>query len=305
MGFLRQACDFTQCFDGSMDKFFTMGGHQIGRVGYGAMQLPGPGVMGPARDHAQAIAVLRRAVELGINHIDTSEFYGPHVANQLIREALHPYASDLVLVSKVGSVRGEDGSWNPDQTPEALIHGTHENLETLGIDRLHVMNLRVMPKDDHAPADYQPVPFVEQLDAMRQLVDEGAIENFGVSTVTTEQAAQAIEAGAVCVQNAYNLLARDDEPTLELCHDKGIAYVPYFPLGSAFGWFPRVDQAPQVVAVAERLGHTPAQIGLAWLLHHAENLLLIPGTSSVTHLEENTAARDVVLTADDLAELEG
>lgn len=288
-----------------MDKTFEMGGHTIGRVGFGAMQLPGPGVMGEPKDHDTAIAVLKRAVELGINHIDTSEFYGPHVSNRLIREALHPYPSDLVLVSKVGSHRDDAGAWLPSQRPEELIADTHENLETLGIDRLHVMNLRVLPKDDHSPADYVEAPFDEQLDAMKRLVDEGAIEHFGVSTVTREQAAQAIDAGAVCVQNAYNLLARDDEPVLDLCREKGIAYVPYFPLGSAFGWMPRVDEDEEVKAVAQRLGHTPAQVGLAWLLHHAPNILLIPGTGSLAHLEENTAVRDIELSVEDVAELEG
>ena len=288
-----------------MTDSFTMAGHRVGRVGYGAMQLPGPGVMGAPKDHDQAIVVLRRAVELGINHIDTAEFYGPHVSNQLIREALHPYPADLVLVSKTGAHRDESGAWLPAQTPEQLVSDTHQNLETLGIERLHVMNLRVMPKDEHSPADYVEVPLDEQLDAMRSLVDEGAIEAFGVSTVTVDQATQAIDAGAVCVQNAYNLLARTDEAVLQLCAARGVAFVPYFPLGSAFGWFPRVDEAPQVVAVAERLGHTPAQVGLAWLLHHAPNILLIPGTGSLAHLEENTAVREIILDEADMAELEG
>lgn len=287
-----------------MDMNFVMGGHSVDRMGFGAMQLCGPGVMGEPADREQALAVLRRAVELGVNHIDTSDFYGPQVSNRLIREALHPYADDLVLVSKVGSYRDEAGAWLPAQTPEELIRDTHQNLETLGVDRLQVMNLRVIPVDDHSPADYVPVAFDEQLDAMRRLVDEGVIENFGVSTVTPEQAVQGIEAGAVQVQNAYNLRSRGDQPTLELCRDRGVAYVPYFPLGSAFGWFPRVDQDPAVVAVAERLGHTPAQVGLAWLLHHAPNILLIPGTSKVAHLEENMGAADVVLSAEDLAQLE-
>ena len=288
-----------------MTDSFTMAGHRVGRVGYGAMQLPGPGVMGAPKDHDQAVAVLRRAVELGINHIDTAEFYGPHVSNQLIREALHPYPADLVLVSKTGAHRDESGAWLPAQTPEQLVSDTHQNLETLGIERLHVMNLRVMPKDEHSPAGYVEVPLDEQLDAMRSLVDEGAIEAFGVSTVTVDQATQAIDAGAVCVQNAYNLLARTDEAVLQLCAARGVAFVPYFPLGSAFGWFPRVDEAPQVVAVAERLGHTPAQVGLAWLLHHAPNILLIPGTGSLAHLEENTAVREIILDEADMAELEG
>lgn len=287
-----------------MDTTFTMAGHRIGRVGFGAMQLTGPGVMGEPADRDHALAVLRRAVELGVDHVDTSEFYGPHVANRLIREALHPYADDLVLVSKVGAHRDEAGAWLPSQRPEELIRDTHENLETLGIDRLHVMNLRVMPVDDHSPADYVPVPYDEQLDAMRQLVDEGVIEAFGVSTVTAEQARQGIDAGAVQVQNAYNLLARSDEETLALCTERDVAYVPYFPLGSAFGWLPRVDEDPAVVRVAERLGHTPAQVGLAWLLHRAPNVLLIPGTKSLAHLEQNVAVRDIRLGDDVLAELE-
>lgn len=292
-----------------MTSTFTLGGHTVGRVGFGAMQLPGPGVMGEPGDRDQALAVLRRAVELGINHIDTAEFYGPQVANRLIREALAPYADDLVLVSKVGARRDAQGAWLPAQRPEELIAATHANLETLGIDRLHVMNLRHLPAD-HAPAgdaaaEGQDVPFDEQLDAMRRLVDEGVIEHFGASEVTTDQATRAIDAGAVCVQNAYNLLARGDEATLQLCTERGVAYVPYFPLGSAFGATPRVDQDPRVTQVAERVGATPAQVGLAWLLAHAPNVLLIPGTKSLAHLEENTAVRDLELSAEDLAALEG
>lgn len=287
-----------------MNKMFVMGDRLVGRVGFGAMQLPGPGVMGEPKDREQALAVLRRTRELGITHIDTSEFYGPHVSNQLIREALYPYADTLTIVSKVGAHRDEEGAWLPAQTPEELISATKENLDTLGLDKLAVMNLRVMPKDDHSPEGYEPVPFDEQLDAMKQMVDEGLIEHFGISTVTHEQAEQGIEAGAVQVQNAYNLLARDDEPTLQLCREKGVAYVPYFPLGSAFGWLPRVDEDPKVIDVAKRLGFTPAQIGLAWLLHHAENILLIPGTGSLAHLEENTAVRDIWLDESDMAELE-
>lgn len=170
-----------------MNSHFTMAGHSVDRIGFGAMQLCGPGVMGEPADPKGALAVLRRAVELGVNHIDTSDFYGPYVSNRLIREALHPYSDDLVLVSKVGAHRDESGAWLSSQTPEALIADTHANLEHLGVDRLHVVNLRVMPKDDHSPADYIPVPYDEQLDAMRRLVDEGAIEAFGVSTVTLDR----------------------------------------------------------------------------------------------------------------------
>ncbi|KNX38662.1 oxidoreductase [Luteipulveratus halotolerans] len=289
---------------------FTLAGHPVRRVGYGAMQLPGPGVFGPPRDHDEAIRVLRRVVELGINHIDTSQFYGPDVANQLIREALHPYADDLVIVSKVGGRRGEDASWLPAQHPHELKAGVHDNLRTLGIDRLPVVNLRVMgpegAESDHSdhvdPAAY--ADFDDQLAAMQELVDEGSLEAFGVSNTTTEQSAKAIEAGAVCVQNAYNLLHRDDDVTLGLCQDKGVAYVPFFPLGSAFPGMPKVTENATVQAVAERRGATASQIGLAWLLARADNILLIPGTSSVAHLDENTGARDVTLDADDLAELD-
>lgn len=266
------------------------------------MQLPGPGVMGPPRDHDEAIAVLNRVVELGINHIDTSQFYGPAVANQLIREALHPYAPDLVIVSKIGAQRDEQGGWLPAQRPEQLIAAMKENLETLEVDRLPVTNLRVMPREEIGEENY--VPFDEQLDAMRSLVDDGLLEAFGVSNVTTDQAATAIDAGAVCVQNAYNVLMRDDEATLELARAKNVAYVPFFPLGSAFPHMPKVTDNETVQRVAQRRGVTPAQIGLAWLLAHAENVLLIPGTSSRAHLEENTAARDVALEQADLDELD-
>nr|WP_235750602.1 aldo/keto reductase [Nigerium massiliense] len=285
-----------------MKTTFDMGGFQVDRVGFGAMQFPGPGVMGPPQDKDAALALLRRVLELGINHIDTAQFYGPKVSNELIREALAPYPSDLVIVSKTGATRSADGAWVPQQRPEELIADTKANVETLGLDRLPVMNLRYMPPEETGAADV--VPFDEQLDAMRRLVDDGVITRFGVSTVDAARAAQAIDAGAVCVQNAYNLLARHDEPVLELCRERGVAYVPYFPLGSAFGATPRVDADPRVIAVAERNGITPAQVGLAWLLQHSENILLIPGTSSVQHLEENTAVRDITLSQDDVDELE-
>lgn len=280
---------------------FTLAGHTVSRIGFGAMQLPGPGVFGPPKDHDQAIAVLRRVIELGINHIDTSQFYGPNVSNELIREALAPYPADLVLVSKVGARRDESGNWLPAQTPKELKDGVHENLKTLGVESLPAVNLRVMSADEH-PGHVEE-PFEDQLTAMRELVDEGSLEAFGVSTVTEAQVRLAADAGAVCVQNAFNLLHRDDEPVLRLCEERGLAYVPYFPLGSAFPNMPKVTEDPRVIGLAQQRDVTPSQIGLAWLLAQSDNLLLIPGTSSVAHLEENTAAGQVELTKEELASL--
>lgn len=202
---------------------FTLAGHRVGRVGYGAMQLPGPGVFGPPRDHDEAVRVLRRVVELGIDHIDTSQFYGPNVSNELIKEALHPYADDLVIVSKVGAVRGPSGEWLPAQRPDQLVAAVRENLVTLDVERLPVVNLRVMPVDEIG--EENACPLEEQLGAMQGLVEAGELEAFGVSNVSTEQARVALDAGAVCVQNAYNLLMRDDDATLELCRERGVAYV--------------------------------------------------------------------------------
>lgn len=283
---------------------FSLAGHSVQRVGFGAMQLPGPGVFGPPRDHDEAIAVLRRAVELGVNHIDTSQFYGPNVSNELIKEALHPYDDDLVIVSKVGGKRDEQGNWLPDQHPDALRAGVLENLETLGVESLPVVNLRVMPQEEMSDPGVEFCPFDEQLEAMKQLVADGLIESFGVSSVTVEQAEQGIEAGAVCVQNAYSVLARQDEPTLALCRERGVAYVPFFPLGSAFPGMPKVTEDETVKRIASERGATPSQVGLAWLLAHAENVLLIPGTSSRAHLEQNCAVADVTLTPEDVAALD-
>lgn len=280
---------------------FTLAGHRVGRVGYGAMQLPGPGVFGPPRDHDEAVRVLRRVVELGIDHIDTSQFYGPNVSNELIKEALHPYADDLVIVSKVGAVRGPSGEWLPAQRPDQLVAAVRENLVTLDVERLPVVNLRVMPVDEIG--EENACPLEEQLGAMQGLVEAGELEAFGVSNVSTEQARAALDAGAVCVQNAYNLLMRDDDATLELCRERGVPYVPFFPLGSAFEHLPKVGDDRTVRRLAAERGATPAQVGLAWLLARAENVLLIPGTSSIAHLEENTAARDVTLSDDDLMTL--
>lgn len=282
---------------------FHLGEFTVRRMGFGAMQLPGRGVMGPPRDHDEAIRVLRRAVELGVNHIDTAQFYGPDVANELIREALHPYPDDLVLVTKVGSLRDAEGNWNPAQRPEQLRAAVEDNLRTLGIERIGAVNLRLM---DHEPDDpAQRVPLEDKLAELVALREEGKLAGVGISTASAPQVQQAIEqARIVCVQNAYSLLDQSDVAVLDLCQAQGVAYVPYFPLGSAFPHLPKVSDDPAVRAVAARLGATPAQVGLAWLLAHRENILLIPGTSSVAHLEQNLAATEVMLSADDLAELD-
>jgi aryl-alcohol dehydrogenase-like predicted oxidoreductase len=274
----------------------------VRRIGFGAMQLPGPGVFGPPRDRDQALAVLRRAVELGVNHIDTAQYYGPDVANELIREALHPYPDDLVLVSKVGAVRDGSGNWNPAQKPEQLRDGVEANLASLEVETVDVVNLRVMDAGHEVPPDQQ-VPFDDQLAAMTALRDEGKIRGVGLSNVSTEQLQHALDAGVdvACVQNAYNLLSKGDEPTLALCAQRGISYVPFFPLGSAFPNMPKVTEHPTVIAAAQGLSSdqeravTPVQVGLAWLLAHDPHILLIPGTSSLDHLEENVGAGSVNL----------
>ncbi len=283
---------------------FHLGTSTVQRVGFGAMQLPGPGVFGPPRDHDAAIAVLRRAVELGVNHIDTAQYYGPDVSNALIREALHPYADELVLVSKVGAVRDDQGGWVPAQKPADLRAGVEDNLRSLGVEQLGAVNLRRMP-DDHLPEGMEPVPFEDQLAEMVALREEGKIAGIGVSTVSLAQVELAIEsAGIVCVQNAFSLLDRSDEAVLDACRDADVAYVPYFPLGSAFPGMPKVTENDVVRSIAERIGRSPAQVGLAWLLAHRENVLLIPGTSSVAHLEENLAVGEITLSDDDVAELD-
>jgi aryl-alcohol dehydrogenase-like predicted oxidoreductase len=282
---------------------YPLGSLNVNRIGFGAMQLPGPGVMGPPRDHDEAVAVLRRAVELGVNHIDTAQFYGPDVSNELIREALHPYPDNLVLVSKVGAFRDEGGGWLPGQRPEQLRAAVEDNLRSLGTDRLGAVNLRLV--EGHDAAADQQVPLGDQLAEMVALRDEGKIAGIGISTATRAQVEQAItQADIVCVQNPFSLLDQKDADVLELCHNSGIAYVPYFPLGSAFPGMPKVTENAAVRAVAERIGASPAQVGLAWLLAHRDNVLLIPGTSSVAHLEENMKIVDVVLSEDDIAELD-
>jgi pyridoxine 4-dehydrogenase len=282
---------------------YSLGPFTVHRIGFGAMQLPGPGVMGPPRDHDEAVAVLRRAVELGVDHVDTAQFYGPDVSNELIREALHPYPDNLVLVSKVGAFRDDQGGWLPGQRPEQLRSAVEDNLRSLGTDRLGAVNLRLMDERE-VPAE-QRVPLEEQLGEMVALREEGKLAGVGISTATRAQVEQAIaQADIVCVQNAFSLVDQKDADVLELCHDSGIAYVPYFPLGSAFPGMPKVTENAAVLAVAERAGASAAQVGLAWLLAHRGNVLLIPGTSSVAHLEENMKVAGVTLSDDDLAELE-
>ena len=286
---------------GNMDTYM-MGTLRVHRIGFGAMQLPGRGVMGPPRDHDEAIAVIRRAVELGVDHIDTAEYYGIGVSNGLIREALHPYPENLVIVSKVGAFRDDKGGWLPGQRPDQLRSGVEDNLRTLGVDQLGAVNLRLT---DHPQAGEERVALEDQLAEMVALRDEGKIAGIGISTADRAQVQQAIDqAGIVCVQNAFSLVDQSDADVLDLCHDRGIAYVPYFPLGSAFPNTPKVTDNAAVRAVADRIGATSAQVGLAWLLAHRDNILLIPGTSSVAHLEQNMAVGGVSLSPADIAELE-
>jgi pyridoxine 4-dehydrogenase len=260
----------------------------VRRMGFGAMQLPGPGVFGPPKDRAAALAVIRRAVEAGVNHIDTAQFYGPDVANELLHEALHPYPDDLVLVSKVGAARNDKGEWIGAQRPAELRAGVEANLRSLELDQIPVVNLRRHPESD--------VPFADQLGEMIALRDEGLIAGIGLSNASLEQYDEArARTGVACVQNAYNLADRSDQAVFDACLADGVPYVPFFPLGSAFHPQNPVLSAPAVKEAATRLGATPAQVALAWLLHLAPNVLLIPGTSSLEHLDENLAAGELVL----------
>ncbi len=266
----------------------SLGGRNVRRMGFGAMQLPGPGVFGPPEDRATALAILRRAVEAGVNHVDTAQFYGPDVANDLIREALHPYPDDLVLVSKVGAVRDSVGGWIGAQRPEELRQGVEANLASLRLEQVPVVNLRLHPGSE--------VSFDEQVAAMVAMREEGLIGGVGLSTVTLEQYRRAREMTAVaCVQNAYSVADRSGQDVFEACRADGVPFVPYFPLGSAFMPDKPVLTHPAVRGAADRLGATPAQVALAWLLHLSPNVLLIPGTSSLGHLEENLAAVGVEL----------
>ncbi|WP_447770627.1 aldo/keto reductase family oxidoreductase [Pseudomonas kilonensis] len=275
---------------------FLLGDRTVNRMGYGAMQLAGPQVFGPPKDPAAAVAVLREALASGVNHIDTADFYGPHVTNQLIREALHPYAQDLVIVTKVGAVRGADASWNPAHSPAELTRAVHDNLRNLGVEVLDVVNLRVWG-DLHSPTEDS----IEQsFTTLAELQRQGLIRHLGLSNVTAAQVKQAQGiAKVVCVQNHYNLTHRDDEQLIAELGRQGVAYVPFFPLG---GFTPL--QSETLSSVAARLQASPLCVALAWLLQRAPNLLLIAGTSSVVHLRENLTASELKIPAPMLAELD-
>ena len=276
---------------------FTLGDRVVKRLGYGAMQLAGPGVFGPPKDPNAARAVLREAVASGVNHIDTADFYGPHVTNQLIREALHPYPDDLVIVTKISARRGEDGSWIPAVSPEELTRAVHDNLRNLGLDVLEVVNLRSVFAI-HEPAEGSIEP---SLTVLADLQRRGLVRHIGVSNVTRAQIEEARRiVPIVCVQNAYNVAHRKDDALIDDLARDGIAYVPFFPLG---GFNPL--QSSILSDVAERLGRTPMQVALAWLLRRAPNMLLIPGTSSVAHLRENVAAAGLELPKDAITALDG
>ena len=274
---------------------FPLGDRTVKRLGYGAMQLAGPGVFGPPKDRAAALAVLREAVARGVNHIDTSDFYGPHITNQLIREALSPYPDDLVIVTKVGAVRGADASWNPALSAADLTAAVHDNLRNLGLDAMDVVNLRV--GGVHGPSGGS---IEAPLTALAELQQQGLIRHLGLSNVTPAQIEQGQGiAEIVCVQNHYNLAHRDDDALIDRLAAQGIAYVPFFPLG---GFTPLQSQT--LTDVAARLGVTPLQTALAWLLQRAANILLIPGTSSVAHLHENLRAAEITLPKDALVQLD-
>ena len=269
---------------------FPLGRYSVARIGFGAMQLPGPGVFGPPRDRDEALAVLRRAVELGVDHIDTAQFYGPDVANELIREALYPYPENLALVSKVGGRRDDTGAWLPVAGAADLRRDIEANLLTLGVGQLAAVNLRLFESD--GPDEL----FEDQLSVMIQARDEGLIGGIGLSNINREHLLHALERTEIaCVQNAFNLVHRESAVVLEECTARGIAFVPFFPLGAAFMQPNPVLGSALVQQISERLGRTPAQVALAWTLSVAPNVLLIPGTSSVRHLEENLDVASIEL----------
>jgi aryl-alcohol dehydrogenase-like predicted oxidoreductase len=275
---------------------FKLGDRTVKRLGYGAMQLAGKGVFGPPKDRDAAIAVLRAAIEAGVDHIDTSDFYGPHITNEIIREALHPYPGDLTIVTKVSAKRGPNGEWLPAMSPQELTSAVHDNLRNLGLDVIDVVNLRSM-YDVHGPAEG---PLEEQLTALAELQQKGLIRHIGLSNVTAKQVADGGKiTRIVCVQNMYNIAHRDDDALIDDLARDGIAYVPFFPLG---GFSPLQSSALNDVAAS--LDATPMQVALAWLLQRAPNILLIPGTSSVGHLQENLAAAELSLPAEALAQLD-
>jgi aryl-alcohol dehydrogenase-like predicted oxidoreductase len=274
---------------------FRLGDRDVNRMGYGAMQLAGPGVFGPPRDKDAALAVLRAAVGSGVDHIDTSDYYGPHVTNRLIREALHPYPGNLTLVTKLGAVRGGDASWIPALTPADLIAGLHDNLRNLGVEAIDVVNLRMGGLEGPVEGSIE-----EQFATLAELQRQGLVRHLGLSNVSAAQVAEARGiAPVVCVQNHYNIVHRADDALIDVLAAEGIAYVPFFPLG---GFTPL--QSGRLDAVAARLGATPMQTALAWLLRRSPNILLIPGTSSLGHLKENLEAANLTLSAETLAELD-
>jgi pyridoxine 4-dehydrogenase len=276
---------------------FILGNRTVRRLGYGAMQLAGPGVFGPPKDRAAALAVLRAAVASGVNHIDTSDFYGPHVTNQLIREALAPYPDDLVIVTKIGARRGDDKSWIPAFSREELTQAVHDNLRNLGLDVLEIVNLRIMINPHRAAEGSIEAPLSILADLQRQ----GLVRHIGLSNVTATQVAEGQKICSIaCVQNHYNLAYRDDEALIDSLARDGIAYVPYFPLG---GFTPL--QSSTLSDIALRLDATPMQVAIAWLLRRSPNVLLIPGTSSIAHLNENLAAADLNVPDDAMAALNG
>jgi len=276
---------------------FTLGDRAVRRLGYGAMQLAGPGVFGPPKDRDAALAVLREALAQGVNHIDTSDFYGPHVTNQIIREALHPYPDDLTIVTKISARRGPAGEWIPAMSPAELTQAVHDNLQNLGLDVLDVVNLRSM-LDVHGPAEGS---LEEPLTTLAELQRKGLVRHIGLSNVTSKQVADGRKiAPIVCVQNHYNLAHRSDDALIDELTRAGTAYVPFFPLG---GFSPL--QSSTLSNVAARLKATPMQVALAWLLQRSPNILLIPGTSSLAHLRENLAAADLVLPEAAVRELDG
>ncbi|MDX6720343.1 MAG: pyridoxine 4-dehydrogenase [Solirubrobacteraceae bacterium] len=282
----------------------TLGAHAVNRIGFGAMQLAGPGVFGPPTDPDAARAVLRRAVELGVDHIDTSQYYGPDVVNELIREALAPYPAELRIVSKVGGKRDDAGAWLAAQHPDELRAGVEENLVTLGVESLAAVNLRLMDPDPSGAA--AAVPLAEQLGTMEDLRREGKIEAIGISSAGRAIVEEALElVDLACVQNAFSIMHRDAQDVLELCSEHVIAFVPFFPLGSAFTGGPAAIAAdPHAIRVAAKHGVSTSQVALAWLLHRDPHVLLIPGTSSIAHLEENLGAATVSLDDEDMAALE-
>ncbi len=283
-----------------MNKTSLLGDKPVNRIGFGAMQLAGPGVFGPPRDPDGARAVLRRAIELGVDHIDTSQYYGPDVVNELIREALHPYPEDLRLVTKVGARRDERGGWLQWDDPAALRQGVEDNLRALQIERIDAVNLRLMDEHDSEGR------MVEQLGALADMRNEGKLDLIGISNASTDTVRRALElVDIACVQNAFSIVNRRDEGQLAFCEEHDIAFVPFFPLGSAFSGGPQQLAAdPAVAEVAEKHDATPSQIALAWLLHRSERILLIPGTSTVSHLEENIAAGEIELDERDVARLD-